>query len=84
MDDYTFAEALHDMYCRSSHIDYCGWEYEKAKEDMWTQKYSAHNTYLKYARNIREELPDYSPEDLIKVAKGIRAGMVSRYKGRWE
>lgn len=84
MDIYDLATELHSMYCKSSHTDYCGWEYEKTREDMWTEKYSAHATYLRYANNITEELPNYSLENIFEVAKGIKAGMRTPYKDRWQ
>jgi hypothetical protein len=80
MDIYELANHIHELYCQSSHIDQCGWEYENARQTKWDEKYSAHDSYLRRAKNIVEELPQYSPEDIVAVIRGIKTGM---HKGRW-
>lgn len=83
MDIYEFAEALHSMECRFSHIDQCDWHYRNTDSERWNVKYSTHNTYLNFARNIQEELPHYTFEQIFIVLKGVAEGMVTPYKGRW-
>lgn len=87
MDILELATELHNLHCRNSHIDQCGWDYEKAyaenDEALWTKQHSAHASYLRWTKNVMEELPNYTPEQIIEVAKGIDAGMRSPYKGKW-
>jgi hypothetical protein len=73
MDFYEFAVQLHSLKCRSSHMDQCSWEYELVyPEIMWTKDYSAHKSWSSYAKNLQEELPNYSLEQIIEVLKAIK------------
>lgn len=73
MDLYKFAVQLHDLKCPWSHIDQCTWEYELADpETMWSKDYSAHKSWMNYAKNLQEELPNYSSEQIIEVLEAVK------------
>lgn len=61
------AEYLHKTHCRYSHTDQCGWEYEKARPNVWIQP--THKHY--YGKAIK--LVADTDLDVKTIAKVIKA-----------
>jgi len=55
--EQKLAEAIHNMFCTSNHIDGCGWCYEV----NWG-KGTTHARYLKIAQGIRKK---YSEDEIV-------------------
>lgn len=72
MSDEELATVLHDMLCQWNHADGCGWYYETDPDTKWT-KGRAHGSYLAKAQKLIKQLPDMSPDDIIKVAKTVKS-----------
>lgn len=52
-EDIEMAECLHDLKCRLSHEDMCGWYWDKSSGRIdWTKH--PRQTYLVMARKVRE------------------------------
>ena len=53
-DVFVIAELLHDIMCRSNHVDACDWSYSSYTTDGWEKNYSR-NKYYNLAKKLVEQ-----------------------------
>lgn len=70
-DMQYFAENLHNAFCRLSHEDFCGWEYEKMENGGgWAG--SSHKKWMTHALDFAAEFPRVDYADIVAILKLAR------------
>lgn len=70
--DQRLAESLHTLGCRYNHTDGCGWEYDSWATWREDDTYNARTRYLQKAREVRALLPEFTDEQIVRVAEALR------------
>lgn len=69
-DEQAVAVELHTRFCKSSHIDICGWDYEyRRNRPDWNAH--AHNEWLRKARKLLATYGD-GWRDVVVTYESVR------------